>query len=76
MSDDIKTPWRKENLNDIYNLVNNQTLIVEDPDKYEPVTPCMDVYKANIKSNGLQDKPKLIIVVRGDRQNKELVGYY
>ena len=34
----------------------------------------MDVYKANIQSNGSLDKLKLRIVVRGDIQNKELVG--
>ena len=34
----------------------------------------MDVYKAKIKSDGSLDKLKLIIVVRGDLQNKELVG--
>ena len=34
----------------------------------------MDVYKAKIQSDGSLDKLKLIIVVRGDMQNKELVG--
>ena len=38
------------------------------------MTPCMDVYKAKIKSYGSLDKLKLRIVVRGDLQNKELVG--
>ena len=37
------------------------------------VTPCMDVYKAKIHSNGSLDKLKLRIVVRGDLQNKEIV---
>ena len=41
--DDIKKPWLKATLKDIKNLINNQTFIVEDPDKDEPVTPCMDV---------------------------------
>ena len=40
----------------------------------DPVTPCMDVYKAKIQSNGSLDKLKLRIVIRGDLQNKELVG--
>ena len=40
----------------------------------EPVTPCMDVYKANIQSDGSIDKLKLRIVVRGDLQNKDLIG--
>ena len=34
----------------------------------------MDVYKAKIKSDGSIDRLKLIIVVRRDMQNKELVG--
>ena len=34
----------------------------------------MNVYKAKIQSDGTLDKLKLIIVVRGDLQNKELVG--
>ena len=32
----------------------------------------MDVYKAKIQSDGSLDKLKLIIVVRGDLQNKSL----
>ena len=34
----------------------------------------MDVYKAKVQSDGNIDKLKLITVVRGDLQNKELVG--
>ena len=34
----------------------------------------MDVYKANIQSDGSLDKLKLRIVVRGYLQNKEMVG--
>ena len=34
----------------------------------------MDVYKANIQYDGSLDKLKLRIVVRGDLQNKEMVG--
>ena len=34
----------------------------------------MDVYKAKIQSDGSLDKLKLRIVVRGDFQNKEMVG--
>ena len=39
------------------------------------MTPCVDVYKAKNKSQGSLDNLKLRIVVRGDVQNKELVGY-
>ena len=35
----------------------------------------MDVYKEKIQSDGSLDKLKLRIVVIGDLQNKELVGY-
>ena len=34
----------------------------------------MNIYKAKIQSDGSLDKLKLRIVVRGDLQNKELVG--
>ena len=34
----------------------------------------MDVYKAKIQSDGILDNLKLRIVVRGDLQNKEMVG--
>ena len=40
----------------------------------EPVTPCMDVYKSKIQYDGSLDKLKLRIVLRGDLQNKEMVG--
>ena len=75
-SDDIRKPWPKATLKDIKNLINNQTFIVEYPDKYEPVTPRMDVYKDKIKYDGSQDKPKLRIVVRGDLHNKEISWIY
>ena len=51
-----------------YNIINNKNFLVQDPEKGEPVTQCMDVL---IKSNGSLDKLKLRIVVRGDLQNKE-----
>ena len=47
--------------------------MIEDPKDGEPVTPCMDVYKAKIQSDGSLDKLKLRIVVRGDFQNKEVI---
>ena len=34
----------------------------------------MDVYKGNIQSDGSPDKLKLIILVRVDLHNKEIVG--
>ena len=74
LSENIKKLWLKETLKDIKNLINNQTFLIEYPNKGEPVTPCMDVYKAKIQSEGIIDKLKLRILVRGDLQNKELVG--
>ena len=44
-------------------LINNQTFIVQDTEKGEPLTPYMDVYKAKIQSTGSLDKLKLRIVV-------------
>ena len=43
-----KEPWLKETLKKIKNLINNQTFLIEDQNEGEPVTPCMDVYKAKI----------------------------
>ena len=59
---------------EIKNIINNQTSLVEYQDKVEPVTSCMDVYKAKVQPDGSLDKLKLRIVVRGDLQNKEFVG--
>ena len=74
LSYDIKKPWLKATQKDIKNLINNQTFLVEDPDKGEPVTPYMDAYKEKIQSDGSLAKLKLRIVVGGDIQNNEIVG--
>ena len=37
LSYDIKKPWLKATLKEIKNLINNQTFLVEDPEKDEPV---------------------------------------
>ena len=70
LSENIKKPWLMANLKEMNNLINNQTFLIEGQNEGEPVTPCMDVYKAKIQSDGSIDKLKLIIVVRGDLQNK------
>ena len=70
LSENITKPWLKATLKQIKNLINNQTFLIEDQNEGEPVTPCMDVYKAKIQSDGSIDKLKLIIVVRGYLQNK------
>ena len=74
MSDDINKPWLKATKKEIKNIIKNQTFLFQEPDKGEPVTPCMDVYKAKIQSDGSLDKLKFRIMVRGYLQNKELVG--
>ena len=67
---DTKKTWLEVTQNDIENLINNQNFLVEEPEKGEPVAPCMDVYKAKIQSDGSLDKIKLRILVRGYLQNK------
>ena len=74
LSDNINKPWIKATLKEINNLINNPTLLIEDKNGGEPVTPCMYVYKAKIQYDGSIDKLKLRIVFRGDFQNKEMVG--
>ena len=66
LSENIRKPWLKATLNEIKNLINNQNFLIEDPKDGEPVTPCMDVYRAKIQYDGSLDKLKLKIVVRGD----------
>ena len=73
LPDNINKPWLKATLKEIKNLINNQTLIFQEPEKGQTVTPCMDVYKGKIWSDGSLDKLKLRIVVIGGLQNKELV---
>ena len=72
--DDIKKPWLKATQKEIKNIIKNQTFLVQETETGETVTPCMDVYKAKIQSDGSLDKLKFRIVVRGDLKNKELVG--
>ena len=56
LSENIRKPWLKTTLKDIKNIINNQTFLIEDKNEGEPVTPCMDVYKAKIQSDGSLDK--------------------
>ena len=71
LSDKIKKPSLKATKKDTKNLFNNHNFLFQDPKKGEPVTSCMDVYKAKTKSDGSLEKLKLIIVLRGYLQNKE-----
>ena len=74
LSENIKKPWLKATLKEIKNVINNQTFMIDYLKNGEPVTPCMDFYKAKFQSDGSLYKLKLRIVVRGDLQNKEMVG--
>ena len=48
LAENVRKPWLNATQKQIKNIINNNTFIVEDPKKGEPVTPCMDVYKAKI----------------------------
>ena len=54
----------------IESLTNNHAFLVQDPEKGDPVTPCMDVYKSKVQSDGSLDMIKLRILVRVDLYNK------
>ena len=73
LSEDIKKPSLKATLKEINNLTYNQTFLVQDPEKGDYVTPCMDIYKGKFQSDGRLEQLNLIILVRGDLQNKLLV---
>ena len=75
LSDDIDKPWLKSTKKEINNIINNQNFLFQETEKGETVTPCMDVYKAKIKSDVSLDKLKLRIVVRGYLKIRKLVGY-
>ena len=69
LSENIKKPWLKATLKEIKHLINNHTFLVQDPEKGESVTPCMDEYKSKMQSYGSLDKLKLRSVVIGDLEN-------
>ena len=52
LAENIRKPWLKDTLKEIKNLINNQTFLIDDQKYGEPVTPCMDVYKEKIQSDG------------------------
>ena len=58
LSESIKETWLKATLKEIKNLINNRTFLIEDQNEGEPVTTCIDVYKAKIQSDGSLDKLK------------------
>ena len=72
---EVKKSWLEATLNEIKNLINNNTFIMEDKSKGYPVTPCINVYKSKIKPYEILDKLRWIIVVIGDLQNNKMIGY-
>ena len=70
----VKKALLKETLKENENLINNHTFLMDYSDKINPVTPCMDVYKAKIQYDGSFYKLKLRIVVIGYFHNKEIIG--
>ena len=66
MSDDIKKPLIKATQEEVKSLINNHNFLVQELEKGETVTPCIDVYKSKIQYNGTIDKLKLRIAVRED----------
>ena len=70
---DVKKAGLKATMKYINNLMNNHIFIMYEPEKGYPATPCMDVYKENIQSDGNLDKLRLKILVRGDFHNKKLL---
>ena len=69
LPDNIQETLQKSNKKEIKNIINNQTFLVQYPEKGDTVTPCMDVYNAKILSDGSLDNLKFRIVVRGYMQN-------
>ena len=55
-SEDINKPWPKETPKEIKNLISNQNVLVQDREKGEPVTPCINFYKEKAQSDGSLDK--------------------
>ena len=56
LSEDIKKPWLKATLKLIKKIINNQIFIVQDPEKGDHVTPCVDVYRSKTQSACSLDK--------------------
>jgi hypothetical protein len=68
----IKTAWLQSVRKEFKTLVNNNTFVLDNPNKGENVTPIMETFKVKILSDGSLDKLKTRIVVRGDLQAKTL----
>ena len=60
----VKKDWLKSTFKYINILIINQTLLMDETEKRDPLKPRMDVYTAEIQYDGILDKLKLRIVVR------------
>ena len=58
LSENINKPWLKATLKEIINWINNQNFPIEDQNKGETITPCMDTYRDKIQSYGSLDMLK------------------
>ena len=74
LSAGVKKAWLKSTFKETKNVINNNTFIMDDPEKGYKMTPYMDIYKAKIQSDGSPDTIKFIIVVRVDLHNKGIIG--
>ena len=69
LPEDVKKVWSKVSSKYINNLINDHTFLMDDPENGVPVTPCMDLHKTKIQSDGSLDQVKLRILVKVDLSN-------
>ena len=51
MSEGFNKPWLKATLKEINDLDNNKICLVQEPEKVDPATPCIYVYKSKMQSD-------------------------
>jgi len=68
----VKTAWLQSVCKELKTLIDNNTFVLDTPNKGESVTPIMETFHVKILSDGTLDKLKTRIVVRGDLQSKTL----
>jgi hypothetical protein len=68
----IKQEWLKSVRKEIKTLVNSNTFQEDTLHPGESSMPVMEIFKVKVKSNGLLDKLKTRLVVRGDLQDKNI----
>ncbi len=68
----MKTAWLQSVCKEFKTLIDNNTFILDTPEKGETVTPIMETFRVKILSDVTLDKLKTRIIVRGDLQSKTL----